>query len=315
MVEHIHGKDEVSGSIPDIGFREAKFILCRRWGSNNNLTARAMGLEPTAFPVTGECSNQLSYARRFNNNSKIVDKCKNILSTYGIISSYMAKFEKRIQALKLRRLGKSIGSIAQELGVSKSTSSHWCMGIKLTKQQKETLTRNAIKAGSSGRLVGAEMNKRKKQERIEIHDRTGLTKIGKITSRELLIAGIALYWAEGSKTDRSQLSLVNSDPILIYFMYQWFQKIFNIPKKDFLPRVSINEIHRPRIEKVTRFWAQLLKLPLSQFRNTSFIKAKQKKVYENYDLYYGVLSLRIRKSTDLKYQIRGLIKALGVASG
>ena len=109
MVEHIHGKDEVSGSIPDIGFREAKFILCRRWGSNNNLTARAMGLEPTAFPVTGECSNQLSYAR--NRQLRNASKKEALFQSASMLASFDLLLSFAILAQK-KHYTQAAGSIA-----------------------------------------------------------------------------------------------------------------------------------------------------------------------------------------------------------
>ncbi len=58
------------------------------------------------------------------------------------------------------------------------------------------------------------------------------------------------------------------------------------------------------------YWSDLLELPIEQFGNPVLLKMKQKKVYENYDEYYGVLSLKVRKSSDLKYRILGLIDAM-----
>lgn len=49
---------------------------------------------------------------------------------------------------------------------------------------------------------------------------------------------------------------------------------------------------------------------MRQFGNPVFLVHKQKKVYENYHHYYGVLALRVRKSSRLKYEILGLIDAL-----
>ena len=54
----------------------------------------------------------------------------------------------------------------------------------------------------------------------------------------------------------------------------------------------------------------MLNLPVRQFGNPVFLVHKQKKVYENYHHYYGVLALRVRKSSRLKYEILGLIDAL-----
>jgi len=220
----------------------------------------------------------------------------------------MAKFEKRLEAFKLRKRGWSLRSIAKELDVAKATVSEWCKNLKLTPKQKEHLLRNAIRAGSKGRLIGAEMNKRKKQECIDFYKKSGKKEIGRLSKRDLLIAGSALYWGEGSK--KSKLAFVNSDPDTIKFMFRWFQKSMLVKKEDFMPRIFINDIHRSRIKKVLKFWSSFLNLPVSQFGNPVFLKRNPKKVYENYDNYYGVLALGVRKSVKLKYRILGLIDAI-----
>lgn len=222
----------------------------------------------------------------------------------------MSKFDKKLKALDLRRKGTSIKSIAEILQVSKGTASVWCRDIELTKEQGQTLKENAIKAGHEGRMIGAEMNKQKKRDSIAFFHQSGKKEIGVLVNRDLLMAGLGLYWGEGSKTDRGNLSFTNSDPDAILFMYKWFSQIMGVKKQDFIPRIFINEIHRPRIEKVLEFWLELLGLPREQLRNTVFIKTKQKKIYENHDSYYGVVSLRIRKSTHLRYRIMGLIEAI-----
>lgn len=160
-----------------------------------------------------------------------------------------------------------------------------------------------------GRLIGAEMNKRKKIEMIEMYKKQGVEHIGSITKRDLFVIGVSLYWAEGSKKD-GKLAFVNSDPLMILLMYRWFQEVQKVPKEDFMPRIFINEMHRSRADVVLSFWSGLLKLPAEQFGNITFLKMKQKKVYSNYDQYYGILSLRIRRSSKLKYQILGLINGV-----
>lgn len=222
----------------------------------------------------------------------------------------MSKFDKKLKALELRRKGTSIKSIAEILEVSKGTASVWCRDIVLTKEQTRKLKENAIKAGQKGRMAGTEMNKQKKRDAVAFYRESGKKEIGVLINRDLLMAGLGLYWGEGSKTDRGNLSFTNSDPDAVLFMYNWFHIIMGVKKQDFIPRIFINEIHRPRIEKVLQFWLGLLDLPREQLRNTVFIKTKQKKVYENYDSYYGIVSLRIRRSTHLRYRIIGLIDAM-----
>ncbi|NOY35928.1 MAG: hypothetical protein GXP44_03395 [bacterium] len=220
----------------------------------------------------------------------------------------MAKFEKRLEARELRRKGRSINFIAEKLGVSKSSASVWCRDLKLTKVQSERLMKNAIKAGHKGRMMGAEMNRRKKEEAIALYRQSAKKEIGKLSKRDFLIAGIALYWGEGSKNNK--FTFVNSDPEMILFMFKWLQEIMKVKKEEFMPRIFINEMHKPRAGKVLRFWSSLLKIPEKQFGNIIFLKMKQKKVYENYDSYFGVLALGARNSANLKYKVLGFIEAL-----
>lgn len=218
----------------------------------------------------------------------------------------MAKFEKRQEAHMLRRKGWSINVIAQHLGVSKGSVSVWCRDINLTDKQKERLIQNSIKAGHKGRMIGAEMNHNKKIERIEMFKKIAKKDLGKISKRDLLVFGTALYWGEGSKTG-GRFIFVNSDPDMIRIMYKFIREILNVPKDRIKLTVQINKVHELRIKEVLNFWSSLLHLSLSQFTKSYFIKTKPKKVYKNHDSYYGVLRLGVAKSSDLQYKILGLI--------
>jgi hypothetical protein len=222
----------------------------------------------------------------------------------------MSKFDKKMQALKLRRKGTSIKTIAEKLDISKGTASVWCRDIVLTKKQEQKLKRGMIAAGHKGRMLGAEMNRRKKADAIAFYRESGTKEIGNFEKRDFLMAGLGLYWGEGSKTDRGNLSFTNSDPDAIVFMYKWFRDVLEVKREDFIPRIFINEIHRPRIKNVIQFWLGLLPLPKEQFRKTVFIKTKQQKIYENHNSYFGIISLRIKKSTSVRYRIMGLLEAI-----
>lgn len=161
--------------------------------------------------------------------------------------------------------------------------------------------------------MGAEMNRKKKEGRISFHTSQGKVEIGLLSKRDLLLAGLGIYWGEGTKAGNSQTSVVNSDPRIIAFMARWLKEYLGIPNTQLNPRIFINESHSARNEVLVDFWAGVLAIPASQFANTVFLKMKNKKIYENSDSYYGVLALRVRKSTDLKYRILGLIDALSEA--
>lgn len=216
-----------------------------------------------------------------------------------------------MQALKLRRKGMSIKTISEKLGVSKGTASVWCRDIILTQEQEKHLKEGMIKAGHKGRMLGAEMNRKKKADAIAFFRESGKNDIVSLSQRELFLAGVALYWVEGVKAAQTRLAFVNSDPKLIRFMYRWFRTCLHVRPNEFAPRIFINEMHKKREKILVEYWSSLLQLPKEQFGNVVFLKMKQKKVYENYDSYFGVLSLGVTKSTNLKYKILGLIEALG----
>ncbi|MEA2715344.1 MAG: hypothetical protein QOG91_372 [Candidatus Parcubacteria bacterium] len=165
--------------------------------------------------------------------------------------------------------------------------------------------------GHLGRLRGAQVNKDKKIASQFAAAVWAKNIVPTITERDRLMTGIALYWAEGSKSPRTTgFVFVNSDPIMIKFMHDWLIGIVLIPKESIVAQVSINEIHRYRIETVLNFWSHLLDLPRNKFSNTSFIKSRQKKIHENHEIYYGVLRLSVSRSTFLKYKVLQMIEIL-----
>lgn len=220
----------------------------------------------------------------------------------------MAKVEERLKTENLRRQGWSIGAIARKINVSKSSVSNWCRDIELTKKQREILTRRAIEGGHRGRMLGSAVNHQRKIERIAYHVQEGKKQFETLSPRELLLVGTAIYWGEGTK--KSELGFINSDADMIVFMYRWFQIALGVKKADFKPRILINSLHKRRDKIVKRYWSKLLGLPVSQFRKTTYVKRPNTKKYSNHDSYFGLLTLRVRNSTELKYKILGLIEGL-----
>lgn len=220
----------------------------------------------------------------------------------------MTLFSKKAEAIKLRREGKSINEICRLLTIAKSTTSVWCREVQLTNVQKEHLRKSQIASGYLGRMKGVNKNRQGKIDRIERERRNAKKMLGRLASKDRLMLGIGLYWGEGTKTDTSTTSFVNSDPHAIRFMVLWFREHFGISSNGFNPYISIVSTHRDREKVIKKYWARETGLPLSLFRKVIYLKVQHKRVYENHDSYYGTLALRIRKSTNLKYRIRGLLE-------
>ncbi len=220
----------------------------------------------------------------------------------------MAKVSERLRAEELRKKGHSVRDIATKLGVSRASASVWCRDVSLTKKQEAVLYRRMIEGKHRGRVLGSRTNHLRKLATIEVHKNNGVEYVGSLSPRELMLVGTAIYWGEGSK--KSRLNIINSDADMILFMYRWFQIALGIPKADFTPRIFINALHMDRDKIIKRYWATLLDLPKSQFRKTIFIKRPNTKRYSNHDSYFGLLSLGLRNSGEVKYKILGLIEGI-----
>lgn len=226
----------------------------------------------------------------------------------------MAKYELRIKAREMRSSGESVRDIAGKLGISKSTVSLWVRDIILSIEQLETLQNRKLVGGELGRLRSALIQKHNRLKLIKDSAEEGIRVVNKLSYRELLVSGLALYWAEGSKKTR-EVGFCNSDPNLILFMLGWLGKIFNIPTSELALTVGINQIHKDREEIVKLYWSDLTKIPISQFRKTSFKKVINKKVYSNFSEHYGTLDVEVLKPARFYYKIMGLIEGLAISQG
>lgn len=214
----------------------------------------------------------------------------------------MAKSKERLEAQALRKKGKSIKEIARLLRVSNASVSTWTRDIPLTPKQQQRLLQRKIDAGHKGRILGAEANKQKRITAIRAGEKEACIRFKNISRKDLFAVGLGLYWGEGVKANRSEVSIINSDPRVIKLMMRWFEECWGITKDRFHPRIFISDTHRDREEVVIKYWMKTLGLPRSQFRKIIFL-AKRKKIYENREVYYGVLALRISKGADIKYRI------------
>jgi transposase-like protein len=214
----------------------------------------------------------------------------------------MAKSVEKLKAFGLRREGKSIKEIANLIGVTKNTVSKWVQDLPMTDEQIKNLQEEMCRRGNKGRMIGARMNKEKKIARINVARIEAENKIKKVSENELFYLGLGIYWGEGTKAEGTSLAVTNSDYRIIQIMIRWFSECFEIETKDLNPRVFISNTHIDREDKILAFWVEKLGIPPSQFKRTIFLE-KGKKIYENREVYYGVLTLSVAKGTDLRYKI------------
>jgi len=221
----------------------------------------------------------------------------------------MSKVQEKIKAQALRRQGQSIKDIAVQLSVSKGSVSAWCQEILLTKKQQDSLREKQVAAGYVGRVRGANVNKQKRLDTIDNLQAVARKEIATLSKRDLLLLGIGLYWGEGLKSRSGGASLINSDPELLLLGKRWFEECLDVNPADFRPYVYISESHKTRASEVMLYWSTLLNIPPEHFKGPFYTTQKNKKQFENHNSYFGVLALRVQKSTHLKYRIQGLISA------
>lgn len=221
----------------------------------------------------------------------------------------MAKYLQRIDARKLRERGLSVKAIAKELKLSKSTVSTWVRDVPLSKEQIQKLKNNALEGAERGRLKTIVLKREKRLKIIEDATKEGIFLLQRMTDREFLIAGLSLYWGEGGKSNK-RVEFCNSDPKMIEFLLLWLQKCFDVQIENCVAVVGINQIHENREHVVKRYWSNIAKIPLQQFRKTSFKRVRNKKVYENFNEHFGTLTILVRRSTALHYKLMGLIEGL-----
>ena len=225
------------------------------------------------------------------------------------LGTEMAKSKEKLLARKFRQQGKSIKWIGRELLVSPSSVSVWCRDVVLTKQQIETLERNAKDPFYGRRLDNALKQQKMRIEKTKRLMSEGIGEVGELVERELLLVGIALYWAEGYKKD-SQAGLGSSDPKMMQLYVKWLKVCFEYSVDDLLFRVTVNESHEYRIGEIISFWAKIFELDESRFQKPFYQKVKWQKIYEHPEEYFGVLRIRVRKSSDFLRKIHGYIEGL-----
>lgn len=220
----------------------------------------------------------------------------------------MAKSAQKLKAINLRRKGLGINEIARKINISKRTICRWCTDIKLTKTQEDKLWQRAKAKNKQNFKLYCERRKNKTQLKIKKLREKGIKEIGQLSEKELFLAGVALYWAEGFKKD-TRLGFANSDPTMIKFFLKWLKNC-KITKGQIRLRLGLNINHKDRVEELENYWSKITSVPKSQFNKPFFQKTVWKKKFEKPNDYLGVLRIRVNKSINFLRRINGWIEGL-----
>ncbi|MER5633702.1 hypothetical protein [Streptomyces nitrosporeus] len=212
-----------------------------------------------------------------------------------------AKDDLRAKARELRLQGMTYDRIQVELGCSKSSISLWVRDLP-----KPERKRTREQASEIARRGWEPVMRRREAERIRTK-KAAEAEIGTLTPRELFLAGVNLYWAEGTKDKtyerRETVSFVNSDPGMIEVYLAWL-RLLGVEAERLRFYVHIHE--SADIPAAEQYWADLTGAAPSAFGKTTVKKHSPKTNRNNTGANYrGCLVVRVLQSADLYRRIEG----------
>jgi hypothetical protein len=179
----------------------------------------------------------------------------------------ISKENQKQLALNLRRKGYSYSQIKEVAKVSKSSLSLWLRDMPLTKSQIDLL-----RAKNPQRIERFRNTMKLKREKVESDALIRFTKaFGRFSRREKILAGLFLYWGEGTKMAASTVALTNTDPDALRFFVRWLN-LLGVPNEKMT--VVLHLYIDMDIEKEKVFWSEYLKIPLFRFRNPYIKKTR-----------------------------------------
>lgn len=167
---------------------------------------------------------------------------------------YRAKLAEQARARELRADAWTLNEIAAELGVSKSSVSLWVRDLAFTPRARINLPKARNRPPNA--------LQRRKQDEIDRFRAEGLERIGRLSDRDLLIAGTALYAGEGSKRD-GKVGFANTNPAMMRLFCLWLRSVFDIDE----PRLRIHlYLHQGLdLDAAMTHWSAVTTIPLGQF--------------------------------------------------
>ncbi|MER6526698.1 hypothetical protein [Streptomyces sp. NPDC001508] len=212
-----------------------------------------------------------------------------------------AKDDLRDKARELRLQGRTYDQIQLELGCSKSSISLWVRDLPRPEHRRSRKEAAAIaRKGWEARL-------RIRDEERQHTKSAARESIGNLSTRELFLAGVVLYWAEGAKdksySRRERLQFINSDPNVIILFLRWLE-VLGVERERLRFRLSIHE--SANVLDAEEFWAGLVGAEPSAFQKASLKKHNPKTRRKNTsETYRGCLIIYVLGSADLYRRVEG----------
>ena len=217
-----------------------------------------------------------------------------------------SRVQDKIKAISLRMQGYTYQQIMAEVPVSKGLLSGWLQKVMLTGEQEKTLLENMDRRSKVGVAKAAASNMARRRDREESALRKAKVIYEQYKNDPVFIAGVSLYWAEGTKRS-SQFGFMNSDPEMIVFMVFWVEKYLGISRQNI--HIRVNTHAEFASEEYEQFWSQKTGIPLVQFKKTIY-KPNRHGAYKKNPTYKGCVNLEIGGGMEMLRITIGLYRAL-----
>lgn len=171
----------------------------------------------------------------------------------------MSKVSRKDLAISLRKEGYSYSYIHNVTGLSLSTLSYHLAKITYKPNKKTQLMLK------KAQIASAETKYKQKQQKLSIAKQEAEVLLGNVlNNRDILIAGIALYAGEGSKTN-NLVRLVNANPKIIIFFIRWLE-VLGVPKSHLA--IRIHAYPESNLVDCLKYWQEQTSLSSKQFQKT-----------------------------------------------
>lgn len=214
------------------------------------------------------------------------------------------------KAISLRRAGRSYSEILEKIDVAKSTLSLWLRSVGLSKRQEQRLTNKKLLSARRG----GEKRRRMRLEAIQELQKSAEQEVRDkdLDENELWLSGIMLYWAEGSKEKDhhvgQQTLFSNSDPRMIKLFLKWLKTVAGEVDQNMVYEIYIH--HTANVMRALEFWSNIVSCNKAKIR-VYFKRNKKSTNRKNVENnYYGLLRIRVKKSSMLNRRISSWISAI-----
>ncbi|MGW6055307.1 hypothetical protein [Streptomyces sp. NPDC055189] len=214
-----------------------------------------------------------------------------------------AKDDLRERARELRTQGMTYDQIQVELGCSKSSISLWVRDLPRPERRDPS---EQAKLAARKRWDHELAVREDERQRIKEGARRD---VGTLSDRELFLAGVVLYWAEGgkdkayNKQHTERLQFINSDPNVISLYLRWLE-LLGVERERMRFRVSIHE--SADVAKAEKFWAELVGVDTEILQRVTLKRHNPRTNRKNTsDAYRGCLTVYVTKGADLYRRMEG----------